>query len=96
MCSNLLVHDAASGQLTGIEPSPPITGCNKQLTFERNRDWFTTTHRRRRDLLVTCETPRDAFETPQRRFFDTHDGSPPLVQPPLDVSPLPSSRPREA
>uniref|UniRef100_A0A6V2LV99 5'-nucleotidase n=1 Tax=Emiliania huxleyi TaxID=2903 RepID=A0A6V2LV99_EMIHU len=49
VCSNLLVHDAASGQLTGIEPSPPITGCNKQLTFERNRDWFTTTHRRRRD-----------------------------------------------
>ena len=49
VCSNRLVHDAASGQLTGIEPSPPITGCNKQLTFERNRDWFTTTHRRRRD-----------------------------------------------
>jgi len=49
VCSNRLVHDPASGQLTGIEPSPPITGCNKQLTFERNRDWFTTTHRRRRD-----------------------------------------------
>ena len=49
MCSNLLVHDAASGQLTGIGPSPPIAGGNKQLTFERNRDWFTTTHRRRRD-----------------------------------------------
>ena len=49
VCSNRLVHDAASGQLTGIEPSPPITGCNKHLSFERNRDWFTTTHRRRRD-----------------------------------------------
>ena len=28
--STRLVHDAAYGQLlTGIEPSPPITGCNK-------------------------------------------------------------------
>ena len=56
VCSNRLVF--ASGRLHAIEPTPPITGYNKHMTYERNREWFEA-HPTRRSLLVVGDSLGD-------------------------------------
>ena len=60
VCSNRLLFEPTSGHLRAIEPSPPITGLNKERTYERNLAWFEGHAKAgRRHLLVVGDSMGD-------------------------------------
>lgn len=88
ICSNRWVHEPTTGALQRIDPSPPITGYNKEQTYDRNRDWFDAhAAAGRRHLLVVGDSLGDvrctegvpsSWTTTSVGIYNERDGRHPL------------------